>query len=197
MSQTASAEWRPAGVERWLSRVFETTESEEGHMKGITPFLWFDEQAEEAAKHYVSIFSSLGSDDSQITDMTRYGEAGAGAAGRPEGSVMTVAFRLNGQDLVALNGGPEFQFTEAISLMVNCETQDEVDQLWERLSEGGEEGPCGWLKDRYGLSWQIAPTALGQMLQDEDPKRAERVMAAMLQMKKIDIETLRQAYEQG
>ncbi len=166
-------------------------------MKGITPFLWFDEQAEEAAKHYVSIFSSLGSDDSQITDMTRYGEAGAGAAGRPEGSVMTVAFRLNGQDLVALNGGPEFQFTEAISLMVNCETQDEVDQLWERLSEGGEEGPCGWLKDRYGLSWQIAPTALGQMLQDEDPKRAERVMAAMLQMKKIDIETLRRAYEQG
>ena len=149
-------------------------------MKGITPFLWFDEQAEEAAKHYVSIFSSIGSDDSQITDVARYGEAGAQAAGRPVGSVMTVAFRLNGQDFVALNGGPEFQFTEAISLMVNCETQDEVDQLWERLSEGGEQGPCGWLKDRYGLSWQIVPTALGQMLDDKDPERAERVMAAML-----------------
>ena len=166
-------------------------------MKGITPFLWFDDQAEDAAKHYVSIFSSLGSSDSQITDVSRYGAAGAEAAGRPEGSVMTVAFRLDGQDFVALNGGPEFQFTEAISLMVNCETQEEVDQFWERLSEGGEQGPCGWLKDRYGLSWQIVPTALGQMLQDEDPKRAERVMAAMLQMKKIDIETLRQAYEQG
>jgi len=166
-------------------------------MKGITPFLWFDEQAEEAAKHYVSIFSSLGSDDSQITDVTRYGEAGAQASGRPEGSVMTVAFRLNGQDFVALNGGPEFLFTEAISLMVDCETQGEVDQLWERLSEGGEQGPCGWLKDRYGLSWQIVPTALGLMLGDEDPKRAGRVMAAMLQMKKIDIETLQQAYDQG
>jgi len=166
-------------------------------MKGITPFLWFDEQAEEAAKHYVSIFSSLGSDDSQIMEVTRYGEAGAQAAGRPEGSVMTVAFRLGGQDFVALNGGPEFQFTEAISLMVDCETQGEVDQLWERLSEGGEQGPCGWLKDRYGLSWQIVPTALGQMLGDEDPKRAGRVMAAMLQMKKIDIETLQQAYDQG
>jgi predicted 3-demethylubiquinone-9 3-methyltransferase (glyoxalase superfamily) len=165
-------------------------------MKGITPFLWFDEQAEEAAKHYVSIFSSLGSDDSKITDVTRYGEAGAQASGRPEGSVMTVAFRLDGQDLVALNGGPEFQFTEAMSLVVNCETQGEVDGFWEQLSEGGEQGPCGWLKDRYGLSWQIVPTALGQMLGDKDPKRAERVMAAMLQMKKIDIEILQQAYEQ-
>jgi predicted 3-demethylubiquinone-9 3-methyltransferase (glyoxalase superfamily) len=164
-------------------------------MQGITPFLWFDDQAEDAAQHYVAIFSSLGSSDSRITHMARYGKAGAEAAGRPEGSVMTVAFRLDGQDFVALNGGPEFQFTEAISLMVNCENQEEVDQLWERLSEGGEQGPCGWLKDRYGLSWQIVPTALTQMLQDEDPKRAERVMAAMLQMKKIDIETLRRAYE--
>jgi predicted 3-demethylubiquinone-9 3-methyltransferase (glyoxalase superfamily) len=128
--------------------------------------------------------------------VTRYGAAGAEAAGRPEGSVMTVAFRLDGQDFVALNGGPQFQFTEAISLMVNCETQEEVDQLWERLSEGGEQGPCGWLKDRYGLSWQIVPTALGQMLRDEDSKRAERVMAAMLQMKKIDVQTLQQAYAQ-
>jgi predicted 3-demethylubiquinone-9 3-methyltransferase (glyoxalase superfamily) len=166
------------------------------HVKGITPFLWFDEQAEEAAKRYVSIFSSLGSDDSKITDVTRYGEAGAQASGRPEGSVMTVAFRLDGQDLVALNGGPEFQFTEAMSLVVNCETQDEVDGFWEQLSEGGEQGPCGWLKDRYGLSWQIVPTALGQMLGDKDPRRAGRVMAAMLQMKKIDIEILQQAYEQ-
>lgn len=166
-------------------------------MKEITPFLWFDEQAEEAAAHYVSIFSSLGRHDSQITDVTRYGGAGAEAAGRPEGSVMTVAFRLGGQDFMALNGGPEFKFTEAISLMVNCETQEEVDQLWERLSEGGEKGPCGWLKDRFGLSWQVVPTALGQMLQDQDPKRAERVMAAMLQMKKIDLETLEHAYEQG
>jgi predicted 3-demethylubiquinone-9 3-methyltransferase (glyoxalase superfamily) len=128
--------------------------------------------------------------------VTRNGAAGAEAAGRPEGSVMTVAFRLDGQDFVALNGGPQFQFTEAVSLMVNCETQEEVDQLWERLSEGGEQGPCGWLKDRHGLSWQIVPTALGQMLQAEDSKRAERVMVAMLQMKKIDSQTLQQAYAQ-
>jgi predicted 3-demethylubiquinone-9 3-methyltransferase (glyoxalase superfamily) len=166
-------------------------------MKGITPFLWFDDQAEEAANHYVSIFSSVGGGDSRITEVTRYGESGAQASGRPKGSAMTVAFRLDGQDFVALNGGPEFRFTEAISFMVNCETQDEVDQLWEQLSEGGEEGPCGWLKDRYGLSWQITPTVLGQMLQDENRARAERAMAAMLQMKKIDIETLLQAYEQG
>ena len=170
---------------------------EEECMKGITPFLWFEDQAEEAANQYVSIFSSLGAGDSRITDVTGYGKSGAQVTGKREGSVMTVAFRLDGQDIVALNGGPEFHFTEAVSLVVNCETQEEVDQLWERLSEGGEEGPCGWLKDRYGLSWQIVPVALGQMLQDEDPKRADRVMAAMLQMKKIDIETLRQAYAQG
>ena len=165
-------------------------------MKGITPFLWFDDQAEEAAKHYVSIFSNVGT-DAEITDVARYGGAGAQAAGRPEGSVMTVAFRLGGQDFVALNGGPEFQFTEAVSLMVNCENQEEVDHFWERLSERGEQGPCGWLKDRYGLSWQVVPTVLSEMLRDEDPKRAERVMAAMLQMKKIEIEPLRQAYEQA
>jgi len=166
-------------------------------MKGITPFLWYEDQAEEAANHYVSIFSSAGSDGSRITDVSRYGPEGAQAAGRPEGSVMTVAFRLGGQDFVALNGGPEFHFTEALSLMVNCENQDEVDHFWERLSEGGEQGPCGWLKDTFGVSWQVVPTALTEMLRDEDPKRAERVMAAMLQMKKIEIETLRQAYEQG
>src|SRR6266508_3296318 len=155
-------------------------------MQGIKPFLWFDNQAEEAANFYTSLF-----DNSKILDVARYGEAGPGEAG----TVMTVAFQLDGQDFVALNGGPRFTFTEAVSFVVSCETQDEVDQLWERLSEGGEEGPCGWLKDRYGLSWQIAPTALGQMLQDEDPKRAERVMAAMLQMKKIDIEALKLAYD--
>jgi predicted 3-demethylubiquinone-9 3-methyltransferase (glyoxalase superfamily) len=119
-------------------------------LKGITPFLWFDDQAEQAAKLYVSIFSSVGR-DSEITDVARYGGAGAQASGRPEGSVMTVAFRLGGHDFVALNGGPEFHFTEAVSLMVNCENQGEVDHFWERLSAGGEQGPCGWLKDRYGL----------------------------------------------
>ncbi len=165
-------------------------------MPGITPFLWFDDQAEEAAKRYVGIFSSLGRSDSAITEVSRYGGAGSEAAGRPEGSVMTVAFRLDGQDFVALNGGPEFHFTEAVSFLVNCETQEEVDGFWERLSEGGEQGPCGWLKDRYGLSWQVVPTALAEMLGDEDPQRAERVMAAMLQMKKIFIAELRRAYEQ-
>ena len=164
-------------------------------MKGIVPFLWFDDQAEEAANQYVAIFKDVGGGDSRITAVTRYGEHAARAANRPVGSVFTVAFQLNGQEVMALNGGPEFQFTEAISLMVNCETQDEVDQLWERLSEGGEEGPCGWLKDRYGVSWQIAPSIVGEMMQDEDRERAERVMAEVLQMKKIDIQTLQRAAE--
>jgi predicted 3-demethylubiquinone-9 3-methyltransferase (glyoxalase superfamily) len=170
-------------------------------MQKITPFLWFDDQAEEAANLYVSIFSTrggstVGRGDTKIVDVTRYGEAGARASGRPVGSVMTVMFQLEGQEFVALNGGPDFTFTEAISLMVNCENQEEVDELWDTLSEGGEQGPCGWLKDRYGLSWQIVPTALGEMVRDEDPKRAERVMAAMLQMKKIDLQVLKQAYEE-
>jgi len=169
-------------------------------MQKITPFLWFDDQAEEAANHYVSIFSNRGGSaagsDAKIVDVSRYGEAGARAAGRPEGSAMTVTFQLYGQEFTALNGGPEFKFTEAVSLMVNCENQEEVDELWDKLSEGGEQGPCGWLKDRYGLSWQIVPTALGEMLRDQDPKKAERVMAAMLQMKKIDIQGLRQAYDE-
>jgi predicted 3-demethylubiquinone-9 3-methyltransferase (glyoxalase superfamily) len=169
----------------------------EARMKGITPFLWFDDQAEQAANRYVSIFSSAGVKRSEITDITRYSPASSQAAGRPEGSVMTVAFTLGGQELVALNGGPEFHFTEALSLVINCENQEEVDHFWEELSAGGEQGPCGWLKDRYGVSWQVVPTALNEMLQDEDPKRAERVMAAMLQMKKIEIEPLRQAYGQG
>ena len=163
-------------------------------MQKITPFLWFDNQAEEAANHYVSIFSTRG--NAKVTDVSRYGAAAAEAAGRPEGSAMTVSFQLDGQEFIALNGGPEFKFTEALSFMVDCEDQSEVDDLWQKRSDGGEEGPCGWLKDRYGLSWQIVPTVLGQMLQDRDPKKAERVMAAMLQMKKIDIAALKRAYNQ-
>ena len=163
-------------------------------MHKITPFLWFDGQAEEAANFYVSIFSTRGT--AKVTDISRYGAAAAQAAGRPEGSAMTVSFQLDDQEFIALNGGPEFKFTEAVSFTVDCEDQSEVDDLWQKLSEGGEEGPCGWLKDRYGLSWQIVPTVLGEMLQDRDTKKAERVMAAMLQMKKIDIAGLMKAYDQ-
>ena len=156
-------------------------------MQKITPFLWFDNQAEEAANFYTSIFKN-----SKIVSISRYGEAGP----RPEGMVMTVTVRLDGQEFTALNGGPEFKFTEAISFFVNCETQEEVDELWEKLSEGGEKQRCGWLKDKYGVSWQIVPSALGEMLQDKDPEKSKRVMKAMLQMDKIDIRGLRQAYEQ-
>jgi predicted 3-demethylubiquinone-9 3-methyltransferase (glyoxalase superfamily) len=156
-------------------------------MPQITPFLWFDHQAEEAARFYVSIFKN-----SKIVSVSRYGEAGPG----PQGSVMTVTFELNGQRFIALNGGPHFKFTEAISFSVDCKTQEEVDGFWERLSEGGEEGPCGWLKDKYGLSWQINPTILGEMLGDADPQKSRRVMEAMLKMKKIDIGRLKQAYDQ-
>jgi predicted 3-demethylubiquinone-9 3-methyltransferase (glyoxalase superfamily) len=155
-------------------------------MQKITPFLWFDNQAEEAANLYVSIFNN-----SKIVSITRYGEAGPGA----EGSVMTVVFELDGQEFIALNGGPLFKFTEAISFSVDCKTQKEVDEFWETLSEGGEEGQCGWLKDKYGLSWQINPTILGKMLSDPDPEKSKRVMEAMLKMKKIDIEGLKKAYE--
>jgi predicted 3-demethylubiquinone-9 3-methyltransferase (glyoxalase superfamily) len=160
-------------------------------MQKIIPHLWFDHQAEEAVRFYVSLFKN-----SKILNVARYGEAGAKMSGRPQGSVMTVTFQLAGQEFVALNGGPHFKFTEAISLLVNCETQAEVDELWEKLSEGGEKGPCGWLKDRYGLSWQIVPTVLGEMMQDKDPKKTERVMEAVLQMKKLDIAGLKRAYEQ-
>jgi predicted 3-demethylubiquinone-9 3-methyltransferase (glyoxalase superfamily) len=160
-------------------------------MQKITPFLWFDNQAEEAAKFYVSIFKN-----SRIGSIARYGEAGEKAAGRPKGSVMTVSFQLNGQEFTALNGGPRFKFTEAISLVVNCESQEEVDELWEKLSKGGQEVQCGWLKDKYGLSWQIVPTVLVEMLLDKDAAKAERVMKTMLQMKKIDIQQLKQAYGQ-
>ena len=155
-------------------------------MPKISPFLWFDHEAEEAVRFYASIF-----DDSKVGKITRYGRAGPG----PEGSVMTVEFELEGQRFVALNGGPRFKFTEAISFSVECDTQDEVDEYWKKLAEGGLEGPCGWLKDRYGLSWQINPRVLSEMLDDPDPVRSRRVMEAMLQMKKIDIGGLKQAYE--
>ncbi|MBI5304933.1 MAG: VOC family protein [Chloroflexi bacterium] len=157
------------------------------NQKKIAPFLWFDDQAEEAANFYVSIF-----DNSKIVSTTRYGEGGPG----PKGRVMTVEFELDGQGFIGLNGGSQFKFTEAISFSVSCKTQEEVDKFWAKLSEGGEEGPCGWLKDKYGLSWQINPTILGEMLGDQDPEKAKRVMEAMLNMKKIDIKTLKQAYDQ-
>jgi len=165
-------------------------------MPKITPFLWFNDQAEEAANFYVSIFSAVGG-NSKIVNVTRYDEAGAGASGRPKGTVMTVTFELNGQGFTALNGGPIFKFTEAISFVVNCETQRDVDGLWEKLCEGGDKKAqqCGWLKDKYGVSWQIVPTVLGTLLSDKDPLKSQRVMKAMLQMKKIDIAALKQAYE--
>ena len=157
-----------------------------GNMKQkITPFLWFDNQAEEAVKFYTSIFKN-----SKVGNVSRYGEAGPGT----KGSVMTMAFELDGQQFTALNGGPVFKFTEAISFVVHCETQAELDGFWEKLSAGGQEVQCGWLKDRFGLSWQIVPTALSELMQSSDPARSQRVMQALLQMKKIDIETLRKAY---
>jgi predicted 3-demethylubiquinone-9 3-methyltransferase (glyoxalase superfamily) len=153
-------------------------------MQKITPFLWFDDQAEEAARFYVSLF-----EDSEITDVARYPE---GAPGEP-GAVMTVNFRIAGREFTALNGGPQFRFTEAVSLYVHCEDQDEVDRFWSQLTEGGEESQCGWLKDRYGLSWQIVPGRLGELLGDPDPARAQAAMQAMLQMSKIDIKVLEDA----
>jgi predicted 3-demethylubiquinone-9 3-methyltransferase (glyoxalase superfamily) len=152
----------------------------------ITPNLWFDTEAEEAANFYISILK-----DSEVVNVMHYGDAGP----RPAGMVMTVTFRLQGQEFTALNGGPDFKFNESISFLVNCESQEEVDELWERLSEGGEQGPCGWLKDKFGVSWQIIPTVLDTLLQDEDSEKANRVMKAMLQMKKIDIAGLQEAYE--
>jgi predicted 3-demethylubiquinone-9 3-methyltransferase (glyoxalase superfamily) len=158
----------------------------------ITPFLWFDSQAEEAAGFYTQIFKN-----SKILSVTRYGEAEAEASGRPKGTVMTVAFRLDGQEFVALNGGPEFKFTEAVSFVVNCESQKEVDYYWEKLSDGGDEKAqmCGWLKDKYGLSWQVVPTVLIELISDPDPQKSQRAMQAMLQMKKIDIAALKKASE--
>jgi predicted 3-demethylubiquinone-9 3-methyltransferase (glyoxalase superfamily) len=158
-------------------------------MKGITACLWFDDQAEAAARFYTSVFKH-----SRMGSVSRYGDAGAKASGRPKGSAMTVEFELGGQKFLGLNGGPDFKFSEAVSFIVNCETQQEIDEFWTRLSDGGSEVQCGWLKDKYGLSWQVVPTALGEMLQDEDPAKAERVMAAMLPMKKLDLATLERAY---
>jgi predicted 3-demethylubiquinone-9 3-methyltransferase (glyoxalase superfamily) len=157
-------------------------------MQAITPFLWFDGNAEEAMTFYVSIFKN-----SKVVSVSRYGDAGPG----PKGAVMTATFQLDGQQFFALNGGPQFKFSEAISFFVNCATQQEVDDLWEKLSEGGEKQRCGWLKDRYGLSWQIIPSAMGDMLRDKDAKKSQRVMQAMLQMDKIDVKRLKHAYDQG
>jgi len=154
-------------------------------MQKITPFLWFDGNAEEAVHFYASIFK-----DSKIGTVMRYGDAGPG----PKGSVMTVAFELNGQEFIGLNGGPTYKFTPAVSFMVHCETQEEVDEYWDKLSEGGAPNVCGWLQDKYGLSWQIVPTALLRMLQDKDPAKSSRVMQAMMKMTKLDISVLQAAY---
>jgi predicted 3-demethylubiquinone-9 3-methyltransferase (glyoxalase superfamily) len=155
-------------------------------MPKITPFLWFDDQAEEAMNFYVSLFKN-----SRVISVSRYGDGGP----RPKGMVMTATFELDGQQITALNGGPEFKFTEAFSFAVSCDTQEEVDRLWNKLTDGGEASQCGWLKDRYGLSWQIVPKALPELLGDKDPVKANRVMQAMLKMKKIDVAALRRAYD--
>jgi predicted 3-demethylubiquinone-9 3-methyltransferase (glyoxalase superfamily) len=157
-------------------------------MQKIIPFLWFDNKAEEAVNFYVSIFKN-----SKIVNMSRWGDGGPG----PKGAVMSVTFELNGQEFMALNGGPTFKFSPAISFFVKCETQQEVDDYWERLSAGGTKERCGWLKDKYGVSWQIIPNALGKFLQEKDPAKSKRVMNAMLQMDKIDIQGLQRAYEQA
>jgi predicted 3-demethylubiquinone-9 3-methyltransferase (glyoxalase superfamily) len=153
----------------------------------ITPFLWFDNQAEEAMNFYISLFRN-----SKPGRVSRYGEAGPG----PKGTVMVASFELEGQKFIALNGGPHFKFTEAVSFVVNCETQDEVDTFWEKLSAGGSKGQCGWLKDKFGLSWQIVPTILGDLMSGPDPEKSKRVMTAMLQMTKLDISALKRAHEQ-
>jgi predicted 3-demethylubiquinone-9 3-methyltransferase (glyoxalase superfamily) len=159
-------------------------------MQKITPCLWFDNNAEEAVNFYTSIFKN-----SKITRVAHYGESAAQMSGRPKGSVMTITFELDGQEFMALNGGPIFKFTEAISLMVNCESQEELDQMWKKLSEGGQEVECGWLKDKFGLCWQIVPSVLGELM--KDPATSDKVMAALLKMKKLDIKTLQQAVEQS
>lgn len=159
-------------------------------MQKITPCLWFDDNAEEAVKFYTSVFKN-----SKIGKISRYGKEGYEIHGQPEGTVLTVELELNGQTFTALNGGPVFKFNEAISFQVSCKSQKEVDYYWEKLSQGGEKGQCGWLKDKYGVSWQIVPVVLVEMLQDKNAEKSERVMKALLQMKKLDIKTLKQAYE--
>jgi predicted 3-demethylubiquinone-9 3-methyltransferase (glyoxalase superfamily) len=171
-------------------------------MQKVIPCLWFDTQAEEAVGFYVSIFSrrgdsASGEKNSRIVSTARYGEEGAQVSGQAKGSVMTLIFELEGQQYMALNGGPLYQFTPAVSFIVNCETQEEVDHFWDRLSEGGEEVQCGWVKDKFGVSWQVVPTILGELMQDKDPRKSERVMKALLPMKKIDINALKRAYEQS
>jgi predicted 3-demethylubiquinone-9 3-methyltransferase (glyoxalase superfamily) len=158
-------------------------------MQKITPCLWFNDQAEEAMRFYVSIF-----ENSTVGRVTCYGEAGAKVSGRPKGSVMTATFEIEGQEFMALNGGPHFTLSEAVSFIVKCDTQKEIDTFWEKLSEGGEKGDCGWLKDKFGLSWQIVPTVLSDMMQDKDADKTNRVMQAILQMKKLDIARLQEAY---
>lgn len=157
-------------------------------MQKITPFLWFNTEAEEAAKFYTSIFPG-----SKILKTTRYSDSASKAAGMPAGAVMTIVFQLQGQTFTAINGGPQFRFTEAVSFVINCDSQDEIDHYWDNLSEGGDPNSqqCGWLKDKYGLSWQVVPTALGQMM--SDPSTAGKVMSALLKMKKLDIKTLQEA----
>lgn len=157
-------------------------------MQKITPFLWFNRRAEEAANLYTSLFKN-----SKIGNIARYGEAGPGATG----SVMSVTFQLDGQEFIALNGGPQFTFTPAVSFLVSCETQEEIDRLWEKLSEGGRKDRCGWLQDKFGLSWQIVPSALGKMLHDKDPEKSKNVMKAMLQMDKMEIARLEEAYKEA
>jgi len=161
-------------------------------MQKITPFLWFNDKAEEAVNFYISVFKN-----SKVGTVSRYGSDGAEVSGKQAGTVMTVSFQLYGQDFIALNGGPMFKFTEAISLVVSCETQEEVDEYWEKLSEGGEKSRCGWLKDKYGLSWQVVPAVLGELMKSGDAASSQRVMAALLQMDKLDIETLKLAAGQN
>lgn len=160
---------------------------EPDQMQKITPFLWFDGNAEEAMSFYTSVFA-----DSRVTGVARYGDFGPG----PEGSVMVGTFQLEGQEFMALNGGPDFAFTPAISFLVNCETQEEIDRLWDRLTEGGEEVECGWLRDKFGVSWQICPTMMSELLRSGDDEKTNRVMKALIKMKKLDIETLKRAYEE-
>lgn len=159
-------------------------------MRKITPFLWFDNNAEEAVNFYTSIFKN-----SKVINISRYGDEGAKASGKPKGSMMTATFQINGEEFIALNGGPEFKFTPAISFMVKCKTQKEIDELWEKLSDGGRKDQCGWLQDKFGVSWQIVPEILFKLLNDEDPIKSEKVMKAMLQMHKIDIKILKNAYK--